>query len=175
MMKAAKAIGAALWSMWLAGCGLSQPQTAAEFRNGGANGIAGGATKEIFEVDRPLAQVGASFQRLASECLSKTIRMTEHQLRSYMVATFTYTPTVHVSSSAAELQVQATVRGNIINVMKEPEGGGYLLVADARPVSAAKTRIDLYRPSVGHAQMAQAVRDWVSGTSATCPSSFTGY
>jgi hypothetical protein len=174
-MKAAKAIGAALWSMWLAGCGLSQPQTAAEFRNGVANGIAGGATKEIFEVDRPLAQVGASFQRLASECLSKTIRMTEHQLGSYMVATFTYTPTVHVSSSAAELQVQATVRGNIINVMKEPEGGGYLLVADARPVSAAKTRIDLYRPSVGHAQMAQAVRDWVSGTSATCPSSFTGY
>lgn len=101
--------------------------------------------------------------------------MTEHQWGSYMVANFTYTPTVHVSSSAAELQVQASVRGNIINVMKEPEGGGYLLVADARPVSAAKTRIDLYRPSVGHAQLAQAVRDWVSGTSATCPSSFTGY
>lgn len=174
-MKGAKAIGAALCSIGLAGCGLSQPQTAAEFRNGAPNGIARGATKETFEVDRPLAQVGATFQRLASECLSRTIRMTEHQWGSYMVANFTYTPTVHVSSSAAELQVQASVRGNIINVMKEPEGGGYLLVADARPVSAAKTRIDLYRPSVGHAQLAQAVRDWVSGTSATCPSSFTGY
>ena len=66
-------IGAALWSIWLAGCGISQPQTAAEFRNGVANGIASGAAKETFEVDRPLAQVGASFQRLASECLSKTI------------------------------------------------------------------------------------------------------
>jgi len=60
-------IGAVLWSIWLAGCGISQPQTAAEFRNGVANGIASGATKETFEVDRPLAQVGASFQRLASE------------------------------------------------------------------------------------------------------------
>src|SRR5215471_2679369 len=72
-------IGAALCSIWLAGCGISAPQTAAEFRNGVANGIAAGATKDTFEVDRSLAQVGASFQRLASECLSTTIRMTEHQ------------------------------------------------------------------------------------------------
>jgi hypothetical protein len=36
-------------------------------------------------------------------------------------------------------------------VSKEPEGGFYLLVADARPVSAAKTRIDLYYPIIGHA------------------------
>jgi hypothetical protein len=54
--------------------------------------------------------------------------------------------------TGAELQVQASQRGNI-NVSKEPEGGFYLLVADARPVSAAKTRIDLYRVTIGHAQL----------------------
>jgi hypothetical protein len=176
-MTGAKAIavstGAALCSIWLAGCGISAPQTTAEFRSAGAG--AQMATRDTFEVNRPLAQVGASFQRLASECLSKTIRMTEHQPGvSYMVVTTTYKPTVHVSSSGAELQVQATQRGNIINVMKEPEGGFYLLVADARPVSAAKTRIDLYRVTIGHAQLAQTVRDWATGTSVTCPSSFTG-
>jgi len=167
--------GAALCSIWLAGCGISAPQTAAEFRNGVANGIAAGATKDTFEVDRPLAQVGASFQRLASECLSTTIRMTEHQPGvSFMVATDAYKPTVHVSQSGANLQVQIIERGNIINVAKEPEGGFYLLVADARPVSAAKTRIDLYRFPIGHAPLVQAVRAWASGTSVDCPSSFAG-
>jgi hypothetical protein len=177
-MTAAKAIavrtGAALCSVWLAGCGISHPQTAAEFRSAVAG--AQSATKDTFEVNRPLAQVGASFQRLASECLSKTIRMTEHQPGvSYMVVTSTYKPTVHVSASGAELQVQISQRGNIINVSKEPEGGFYLLVADARSVSAAKTRIDLYHPTIGHAQLVQAVRAWASGTSVDCPSSFTGY
>jgi hypothetical protein len=172
-MRAAKAIGAALCSIWLAG--FSQPQTAAEFRNGAPNGIAPGAIKETFEVNRPLAQVGATFRRLASECLSTSIRSASFTRFSSMVVTTTYKPTVRVSSSGAELQVQASQRGNIINIMKEPEGGGYLLIADARAASAAKTRIDLYRVSVGHAQLAQAVRDWVSGTSTTCPSKFTGY
>jgi hypothetical protein len=64
--------------------------------------------------------------------------MTEHQPGvSYM--TTTYKPTVRVTPSGAELQVQASQRGNIINVTRSREGGLYLLVADARPVSAAKT------------------------------------
>jgi hypothetical protein len=176
-MTAAKAIavrtGSALCSIWLAGCSISHPQSATEFRNAAG---AQTAAKDTFEVNRPLSQVGASFQRLASECLSKSIRMTEHQPGvSYMVVTTTYKPTVHVSPSGAELQVQASQRGNIINVSKEPEGGFYLLVADARAVSAAKTRIDLYRVTIGHAQLVQAVRAWASGTSVDCPSSFTGY
>ncbi len=57
--------------------------------------------------------------------------------------TTTYKPTVHVSSSGAELQVQLSQRGNIVHLAKEPEGGYYLLVVEARPVSAAKTRVDL--------------------------------
>ena len=84
------------------------------------------------------------------------IRTTEFQPGvSFHVVTSTYKPTVHVSSSVAELQVQLSQRGNIIHLAKEPEGGYYLLVADARPVSAAKTRIDLYRFPIGHAQLAE--------------------
>jgi len=99
--------------------------------------------------------------------------MTEHQPGvSFMVVTDSYKPTVHVSPSGAELQLQVNERGNIIHVTREPEGGSYLMIADARPASAAKTRIDLYRFPIGHAELAQAVRDWSSGTSVTCPSSF---
>jgi hypothetical protein len=171
--------GLALCSVLLAGCGLSQPENAADFRNGVANGLYSGATKETFEVDRPLAQVGASFQRLASECLSKAVHFTEHQPGvSFISGTYTYKPTVHMSASMAELSFQRSVSGpGIIHVTKEPEGGVYLLVANARPVNAAKTRIDLYRFPFGFSQLVQAVRDWSSGTSATCipASDITGF
>jgi hypothetical protein len=39
---------------------------------------------------------------------------------SYMVVTTAYKPTIRVSPSGAELQVQASQRGNIINVSKSP-------------------------------------------------------
>src|SRR5262245_19783635 len=129
-----------LGMLWLGGCGISHPQTAAEFRVA----VAGTqmATKETLEVSRPLAQVAASLQRLASDCLAKTIRTTEHQpMVSYQVLTSTYKPTVHVTATGAELHVQLSHRGNVIHVSKEPDGGYFLLVADARPVSATKTRI----------------------------------
>jgi hypothetical protein len=168
-MTAAKTIavrtGAVLCSIWLGGC-ISQPQTAAEFRNGVAIGIAGGATKDTFEVNRPLTQVGASFRRLASECLDRTIRgqLTRH---GYVSLTTTFKPTVHVSSSRVELQVQVSQGG--IQVIKGPKGGTYYLIADARPVGAAKTHIDLYTFPLGSGQLVRAVHDWASGTSAACP------
>jgi hypothetical protein len=161
-------VAGAVCTLWLAGCGISHPQSAAEFRSAVAG--AQSATKDTFEVNRPLAQVGAAFQRLASECLSRSIRTTEHQPGvSYQVVTSTYKPTVQVSTTGAELHVQLRHRGNVITVSKEPDGGYYLLVADARPMSATKTRIDLYRPTLGHGALTQAVRSWAAGTSAACP------
>jgi len=129
-----------LCALLAAGCSLSHPQTAAEFRH--AVPGAQTAARDTFEVDRPLAQVGASFQRLASECLDRSIRTTEHQPHvSYQVVTTSYKPTVQVSATSAELHVQQRHRGNVINVGKEPDGGYYLLVADAHPVSVTRTCI----------------------------------
>jgi hypothetical protein len=47
-------IGCALCSIWLAGCTISQPQSAAEFRIAAAG--AQTAAKDTFEVNRPLSQ-----------------------------------------------------------------------------------------------------------------------
>jgi hypothetical protein len=157
----------ALCALSLTGC-LSHPQTAAEFRQA----VPGAATAgmDTFEVNRPLAQVAASFQKLASDCLGRTIRTTEHQPHvSYQVVTTTYKPTVLVSANQAELHVQQRHRGNVINVSAEPDGGYYLLVGDARPVGPARTRVDLYRPSMGHGALVQAVRSWAAGDNAGCP------
>src|SRR5262245_11065464 len=84
-----------LCALWLAGCGVSHPQTATEFRTAVAGAYT--ATKDTFEVDRPLAQVAASFRKLASDCLDRTIKTTEHQPHvSYSAVTTTYKPTVQV-------------------------------------------------------------------------------
>src|SRR5262245_39168345 len=156
-----------LCALWLAGCGVSHPQTAAEFRTAVAGAYS--ATKDTFEVDRPL-EVASSFQKLASDCLARTIRTVEHQPHvSYSAVTTTYKPTVQVTATNAELHVQQRHRGNVINVSKEPDGGYFLLVADARPIGASRTRVDLYRPTMGHGPLIQAVRNWAAGTGAACP------
>src|SRR5262245_56477534 len=94
-----------LGALWLAGCGVSHPQTAAEFRTAVTGAYT--ATKDTFEVERPLAQVAASFQRLASDCLDRTIKTTEHQPGvSYSAVTTSYKPTVRVTATNAELHVQ---------------------------------------------------------------------
>jgi hypothetical protein len=162
------ASAAILCALWLAGCGVSHPQSAAEFRTAVAGAYS--ASRDTFEVDRPFTQVAASFRKLAADCLGRTIRTTEHQPGvSYSAVTTSYKPTVKVSAANAELHVQQAHRGNVIGVSKEPDGGYFILVADARPAGAGKTRIDLYRPTMGHGSLIQAVRTWAAGTGTTCP------
>src|SRR5262249_46632026 len=47
--------------------------------------------------------------------------------------------------------------------------GSYLLVADDRSVSPAMTHIDLYRPTLVHGELIQAVRSWAAGSTTACP------
>jgi hypothetical protein len=150
----------------LFGC-ISHPQTAEEFRKAVPGAFS--ATVESFEVDRPFSQVASTFQEMGPDCLSKTIKTTSRTNMSYQVIVTTYKPTVLVSAKKAELHVQFHHEQGVINVSKEPDGGYYLLVADAQPVTQTKTRIDLYRPSMGHGVLIQAVKNWATGENVGCP------
>jgi len=131
----------------LCGC-VSHPQTAEEFRNAVPGAFL--AKVETFEVERPFSQVASTFQKMGPSCLSKTIKTTSQTTTSYQVIVTTYKPTVMVTGKKAELHLQQHHDQGVLNVSKEPDGGYYLLVADAQPVTQTKTRIDLYRPSMGH-------------------------
>ena len=154
-----------LCAMWLSGC-ISHPQTAEEFRQAVPGAFS--AKVERFEVDRPFGKVADTFQKMGPNCLSKTIKTTSQTNTSYQVIVTTYKPTVLVTGKKAELHVQFHHEKGVINVGKEPDGGYYLLVADASPVTQTKTRIDLYRPSMGHGVLVQAVRNWASGENVGC-------
>ncbi len=150
----------------LFGC-ISHPQTAEEFRKAVPGALS--AKIETFEVDRSFSQVANTFQKMGPNCLSKTIKTTSQTNKSYQVIVTTYKPTVVVTGKKAELHVQFHHDQGVVKVSKEPEGGYYLLVADAQPLSPTKTRIDLYRPSMGHGVLVQAVKNWATGENDGCP------
>jgi hypothetical protein len=156
----------ALFILALCGC-ISHPQTAEEFRQ--AVPAAFSAKLETFEVDRPFTQVAGTFQKMGQNCLSKTIKTTSQTATSYQVIVTTYKPTIVVTGKKAELHVQRHFEQGVVNVSKEPDGGYYVLVADAQPVTPTKTRIDLYRPSMGHGILIQAVKNWATGENVGCP------
>jgi outer membrane murein-binding lipoprotein Lpp len=157
---------AVLCTLWLSGC-VSHPQTAEEFRKAVPGAFS--AKVETFEVDHPFSQVASTFQRMGPNCLSKTIKTTSQTTTSYQVIVTTYKPTVVVTGTKAELHVQQHHEQGVINVSKEPAGGYYVLVADALPLTPTKTRIDLYRPSIGHSILIQAVKNWATGENVGCP------
>ena len=156
----------ALSLLALSGC-VSHPQTAEEFRKAVPGAFS--ATVETFEVNRPFNQVANTFQKMGPNCLSKTIKTTSQTNMSYQVIVTTYKPTVLVTGKKAELHVQQHHEQGVVNVSKEPDGGYYLLVADAQPMTPTKTRIDLYRPSMGFGVLIQAVKNWATGENVGCP------
>jgi hypothetical protein len=151
----------------LAGCVTSHPQTAEEFRQ--AVPGAAFAKTETFEVNRDYREVAKTFQKKAPECLNVTVRTTSQTTTSYQVIVTAYKPTVRVSAQRAELHVQQHHKQGVMKVTKEPEGGYYLLVADAYPAGKNKTRVQMFGPSVGHAPLIQAIKGWASGQNLGCP------
>ena len=155
-----------LITMGLTGC-ISHPQTADEFRKAVPGALT--AKVETFEVERPFRDVAGTFQEMAPACLNKRIKTTSQTRMSYQVIVTAYKPTVLVSADKVELHVQMLHEQGVLNVSKVPDGGYYLLVADAQPAGQDKTRIDLYRPSIGHGVLVKAVRGWATGEQVGCP------
>jgi hypothetical protein len=152
----------------LAGCAVQYPQTAEEFRQQAPGAFMG--QKQTFEAKRPFREVAKTFQAKAPECLNVSVRTVSQGGGSYQSYLTTYKPTVVVDAKRAELHVQRQYKGGgIIVPGKEPEGGLYMLVADAVPVDRNTTRIDIYGPSRGADTLIRAITGWASGQNVGCP------
>lgn len=162
-------VAAALACALLSGCAAmtGHPQTAEEFRKAVPGAFMGEV--ETFEVDRPFSEVARTFQEKAPECLDVTIRTVSRTNMSYQVIVTTYRPTVLVNGQRAELHVQFHHDQGVLNVTKEPEGGYYLLVADLFPLERDRTRVDLYRPSMGYDVLVKGVKGWAASDNSGCP------
>ncbi len=156
-----------VFSIWISGCAMHHPQTAEEFRQAVPGAFL--AKVETFEVNRPFRDVASTFQKMAPQCLNVTVKTTSQSHMSYQVIVTTYKPTVLVSADKAELHVQQHHEQGVLNVTKEPEGGYYLFVADATPINENRTKVDFYRPSMGHDVLIKAAKGWATGENIGCP------
>src|SRR5262245_39357295 len=163
-----KIIPFTITALLLASCAIKQPQNPEDFRTA----VRGGAmmTKtESYEVNRPLREVAATFQRKAPECLPVTVRTVSQTSTSYQNILTEYTPTVVAGGERAELHVQQLHKTGVIYPSKPPPGGVYIFVADAIPDGAKRTRIQIYGPSRGYDVLHRAVRGWATGENLGCP------
>ena len=151
----------------LTGCATSHPQTAEEFRQAVPDAFT--AKKETFEVERPFDEVASTFQKMAPKCLNVRVKTTSQTRTSYQVIVTQYKPTVLVSAGKAELHVQQEHVQGVMNVTAVPEGGYYLMVADAYPIDSKRTGVDLYRPAFGHDVLVRAAKGWATGENVGCP------
>src|SRR5512146_1551732 len=151
----------------LAGC-VDFPQNAQQFREqipGAAFG-----QKKTFEAKRGFRDVAKTFQAKAPECLNVSVRTISQTSTSYQNILTTYKPTVLVGGQKAELHVQRHYQGGgVIIPGKEPEGGLYMLVADATPLDRGRTRIDIYAPTRGADTLIRAITGWATGENVGCP------
>jgi hypothetical protein len=150
----------------LAGCG-GMPQNADEFRQRVPGAFLMGV--QSFEVNRPVREVGRTFQARAPQCLSVKVRTVSQTATSYQVIVAAYKPTVMANEAKAELHVQRKYEAGVITPGKEPEGGHYVLVADATPIDRNRSKIDIYGPTKGADAMIKAITAWANGTSTGCP------
>jgi hypothetical protein len=151
----------------LCGCVTQHPQNAEEFRK-----MAPGAFMvkvETHEINRSTREIGATFRKRAPECMNIRVRTTSQTTGSYQVIVSVYKPTVVVSDERAELHLQRHHEQGVLAVTKEPEGGYYLMVADAYPVDAKRSRLQIIGPSMGYDVIYRAIIGWATGKELGCP------
>ena len=153
--------------MLLGACATKAPQNADEFRQEAPGAFL--MKKETMEVARPFRDVAETVRKRAPECLQVAVRTTSSTSTSYQVIDAEYKPTVIVTKERAELHLQRKYTKGVVNVYKEPEGGHYILVADAYPLAGNKTRLDLIAPSRGLDAVVRAVKNWAAGENVGCP------
>lgn len=151
----------------MSGCATHHPQNAEEFRQAAPGAFLG--KKETFVVNRSYNEVARTFKKKAPQCLNVRVKTVSQTTTSYQVIVTKYKPTVVVDKQRTELHVQQHHESGVINVTKEPEGGYYLVVTDAYPMSKNKTKIVMYRPSMGYDVMIKAIKGWATGKNKGCP------
>jgi hypothetical protein len=162
-----KRTGAVALCAVLAGCAQTFPQNAEEFRQMLPGAFMGKV--QTFEAKRPLREVAKTFEARAPECLNVSVRTVSRTSTSYQNILATYKATVVTTAQKAELHLQRHYESGVIVPGKEPPGGLYMLVADATPLDARRTRIDIYSPAIGVDVLIRAINGWASGENLGCP------
>lgn len=158
----------ALFAMALGGCG-SFPTTPELMVQNAKEGKAY-SDKDVFEVNRPLAQIEAVFRKKAEECLhAQVASRREVGPNIYRDEVRVFVPKVVADKQRVRLTVQTTTIEGSAEAGPIPDDGWYVLVADAYPINAKTTRVERYVQWPGWRSAYGAVKHWSNGTNMGCP------
>lgn len=156
-----------LFALALGGCG-SFPTTPELMVQNAKEGKAY-SDKDVFEVNRPLAQIEGVFRKKADECLRAQIAARrEVGPGMYRNETRVYVPKVVADKQRVRLTVQ-TALTDVTEAGPIPDDGWYVLVADAYPIDAKTTRVERYVQWPGWRSAYGAIKHWSNGTNMGCP------
>jgi aspartate/methionine/tyrosine aminotransferase len=147
---------------------VQQPQTRQEFRAAVSKG-AFSAKAESFTVNRNFQQAVSKLSAKTKECFNKVVErhMSQGMYQEHTRSTYrasVQTPT----AKRAEFTMQVLHNPRGVGA-DPPPGGFYMFVADLEAISPDSFRVDLYRPTLGHGDTVDAVRDWLNGKDNACP------
>jgi len=159
---------AAIAGLILTAC-VKMPQTREEFRVAVSQG-AFSAKAENFVVKKNFTQVVTHLRAKTNACLNKEVNRWMMQGMYQERSKSTYRASVQTpTTSRAEFTLQVTHQPRGVGA-DAPPGGFYLMVADIEAVSPDSLRVNLYRPTLGHGDAVEAVRNWLNGKDDACPS-----
>lgn len=161
-----------LFAVFLAACG-SMPKTP-DLLVENAKGGGMFSEKETFEVSRPIAQVSDVLRKKAHECLQQQItsvtqgdssggiRLQQRQVQAL-------TPKVTTDKQRTRLTLQVKTTQGPTELGDIPPDGWYMLVVDAYPLGASRTRVESYYQHSSYHGAYTAIKLWVTGANMGCP------
>lgn len=150
---------------FLFGCA-TPPQTVNDFRADFKGGPK--STKvEKHEVNRPFANVYDDIKSHSDKCLNVVVTAATSGSSGLQRSAIRYRSTTRkTGDQAGEMVLQLAKEAP----EKMPEGGYFTLLTDIGSISADRTRITIYGPSVMYDDAFDAIFSWARGKDRICPS-----
>lgn len=124
---------------------------------------------ESYTVNVPYQTVLGNFKRLGPKCLDVTVKSSSYSPTQGVSHAYEYyRHTLIADKARAELHVQRRQPTEAVYI-QQPKDGAYIVVADASPAGAGKTRITLNYANIFGEPIAQAINGWTHNTGLRCP------
>ena len=160
----------ALASITLQGCiNIKMPQNSNEYRAAVIKESSSMKIIEKYEVKRSYKASSSTIGKLATKCLSISVKHTSKDSLGRVNGGFIahYTPTFIQGKTHSELHVQRRLEGSMYQV-KQPDDGLYIFVADIN-ATGAKTHMEVYSAKPWGTSIVKAIKGWAAGSSMECP------
>ena len=160
----------ALATITLQGCiNVKMPQNGSEYRAAVIKESSSMKIIDKYEVNQPYKTSSPTIGKLATKCLSISVKHTSQDSMGRVNGGFIahYTPTFIQGKTHSELHVQRRLEGSMYKV-KQPDDGLYIFVADINAVGA-KTHMEVYSAKPWGTSIVKAIKGWATGSNKGCP------